>query len=81
MSITHEVTTIAVGHDFPIAILLDLLTNVAHSSAEITNSVLGECLASADTPATGEMIDDLTLPGEGDAVRHNNIPVLTCTPI
>jgi hypothetical protein len=27
------------------------------------------------------MIDDLTLLGEGDAVRHNNIPVLTCTPI
>jgi hypothetical protein len=82
VSVAHEVASGATALNrlnLPIAVLLDLLTNVAHGSAEVLNSILGLCFARVDTPTTGEMIDDLTLLGESDcAVCHNdNIPFLS----
>jgi len=82
MSVTHEVTTTTIGHDFPVTVSLNLLTDIAHGCTEIANAVLVVSLTGVDTPTTGEMINDLTLLAEGVAVAvHNNISNLTCTPI
>lgn len=75
VGIAHEVASVATvlnSLNLPVAVLLDLLTDVAHSSAEVLDSVLGLCFAGIDTPAAGEMIDDLTLLGEGVGVCHND---------
>lgn len=64
MSVTHEVASSAAVLDrlnLPVTERLNLLTNVAHGSAKVANSVLVESLTGINTPTASKMIDDLTL--------------------
>jgi hypothetical protein len=75
MSVAHEVTSrVAVldGLNLPVAVCLDLLTNVTHGRTEILNAVLVECFTGIDAPTAREMIDDLTLLAESVGVCHND---------
>ena len=75
MSVAHEVTSRAAVLDslnLPVAVCLDLFTNVAHGRTEVLNAVLVECFTGIDAPTAREMIDDLTLLAESVAVCHND---------
>lgn len=75
VSVAHEVASRAAVLDslnLPVAVLLDLLTDVAHGRTEVLNAVLVECFTGIDAPTAREMIDDLTLLAESVAVCHND---------
>lgn len=75
VSVAHEVASSAAVLDslnLPVAVLLDLLTDVAHGRTEVLNAVLVECFTGIDAPTAREMIDDLTLLAESVAVCHND---------
>jgi len=61
MGVSHEVATTGVSHDFPVAVLFDHLADVADGGTEVTHTVLFCRFTGANTPSTGEMINDLTL--------------------
>ena len=83
VSVAHEVTSRAAVLDslnLPVAVLLDLLTDVAHGRTEVLNAVLVECFTGIDAPTARKMIDDLTLLGESVGVCHNDeYPLLFLT--
>ena len=75
MSVAHEVASRAAVLDslnLPVAVLLDLFTDVAHGRTEVLNAVLVECFTGIDAPTAREMIDDLTLLAESVGVCHND---------
>jgi len=72
VGVTHKVAALGVSHDFPVTILLDHLADVADGSAEVTYTILFCRFIGANTPSTGEMINDLTLLAEIAFVTHND---------
>jgi len=74
MGILHEVASHTSGSlfrgDLPVAVLLNLRTNVADRGAQIGDTETRTSLVGGESLAAGKVVDDTALLGEGVA-RHN----------
>jgi hypothetical protein len=80
MSVRHEVTTARVGHDLPVAVTLNEITDGRHGCAKVLDTVLGASLTGINAPTTVKMINDLTLLAKIAVAHTNYFLKLFCTP-